>query len=332
MESATTDFWAKRIFNVSGTADFNALALEIFRHQANSIPIYRDFVQAMKVDPALVSQVEDIPFLPISFFKTHLVLAPEQKSAIVFSSSGTTGMQHSHHHVANVQVYERSFLTAFESHYGSPKNWCILALLPSYLEREGSSLIYMAEDLIKTSNHPRSGFYLQNLAELEMHLQELEASQTPTLLLGVSYALLDLAERIPFQLKHTTVMETGGMKGHRKEMIKAELHATLQAGFGPSPIHSEYGMTELLSQAYSKGNGRFTGPPWFRVLVRDANDPLSLVPTGQGGGLNLIDLANVHSCSFLATQDLGRLHPDGSFEVLGRFDHSDLRGCNLLVQ
>ncbi|HXC04234.1 MAG TPA: acyl transferase, partial [Bacteroidia bacterium] len=209
--------------------------------------------------------------------------------------------------------------------------YCILALLPSYLEREGSSLVYMADDLIRLSGHPSSGFYLRNRKELHTQLQRLEQAGQKTLLLGVTYALLDFAEEFPMQLKHTRVMETGGMKGQRKEMIREELHETLCRQLGLTSVHSEYGMTELLSQAYSMGQGRFHCPPWMKILIRDPNDPLSLCPPGKTGGINIIDLANIHSCSFIATQDLGKLHSDGSFEVLGRFDNSDLRGCNLLI-
>ena len=331
MTNAPGSPWAARIFNLGSADDFNALALQIFRYQAKNVPIYRDFVGALKIDVNQVAQVEDIPFLPISFFKTQRVISEGLSPAITFQSSGTTGMVRSEHLVADVSLYEQSFNLEFERQYGPAEDWCILALLPSYLERDGSSLIYMAEKLIAQSRFRESGFYLRHQGELVEQLQNLEKRSVPTLLLGVSYALLDLAEQLPFPLKSTVVMETGGMKGRRKEMIKAALHAQLQKGFGPQPIHSEYGMTELLSQAYSQGKGRFTGPPWCRALVRDANDPLTLLEAEQAGGINLIDLANVHSCSFIATQDLGRVYENGTFEVLGRFDHSDIRGCNLLV-
>ncbi|MEL6304419.1 MAG: acyl transferase, partial [Bacteroidota bacterium] len=248
-----------------------------------------------------------------------------------FESSGTTGSVTSKHFVTNISLYQESFRRAFRQFYGDPKDLCILALLPSYLERTGSSLVFMVDDLINSSAHPLSGFYLHDLKALQQKLMELEASQTPTLLIGVSFALLDLAEQFPTPLKHITIMETGGMKGKRKEMIREELHQELRNAFQVQHIHSEYGMTELLSQGYSKGNGIFETPPWMKVLIRDPEDPLSLQANGKSGGVNVIDLANLHSCAFIATQDLGKVHSDGSFEIIGRFDHSDIRGCNLMA-
>lgn len=241
-------------------------------------------------------------------------------------------MQQSQHPVMDVSIYEESFRKGFELFYGDIKKYAILALLPSYQEREGSSLIYMVDDLIRLSENKKSGYFLYNHAELAQTLEELKQSNTPTLLLGVTYALLDFAESHSVEFPEMIVMETGGMKGKRREMVREELHQILCAGFGVPAIHSEYGMTELLSQAYSKGAGRFHCPPWMQVATRDTNDPLQLLESGQTGGINIIDLANIHSCSFVATQDLGKLHTNGSFEVLGRFDNSDIRGCNLLVQ
>lgn len=250
---------------------------------------------------------------------------------IIFTSSGTTGAKTSQHVVTDISLYEKSFLKAFEHFYGPVSHYCILALLPAYLEREGSSLVYMVDSLITKSRHSNSGFYLNNLDDLKKQLMLLQKKGQKTLLIGVSFALLDLAETMRFPLKNTIVMETGGMKGRRREMIRSELHQILKNAFGVEQIHSEYGMTELLSQGYSKGHGIFNCPPWMKVLIRDTEDPLSIQKSGKNGGINIIDLANLNSCPFIATQDLGKVHPNGSFEVLGRFDHSDIRGCNLMV-
>jgi hypothetical protein len=294
--------------------------------------VYRDYLSAMRVDPATVKEVAQIPFLPIEFFKSHTILTEGAEAEVVFESSGTTGTTPSRHHVADASLYRKSFTTGFQQFYGAPEKYCILALLPSYLERQGSSLVHMMDYLIGQSGHPDSGFYLDNLVELSSILQKRSRDKHPTLLMGVSFALLDLAERYPLALGNTfTVMETGGMKGRREELIRSELHRKLSEAFAVEKIHSEYGMTELLSQAYSAGEGRFLTPPWMKILIRDPNDPLSLLGKGQNGGINIIDLANIHSCSFMATGDLGKVHEDGSFEVLGRFDHSDIRGCNLLI-
>ena len=310
------------------STSFEDRALRLFRKQAKHCAPYRKYLHLLNIQAEAVSSIEEIPFLPIQFFKSHTVLSDGLEAEVTFSSSGTTGMERSQHLVADLSLYKQSFRTAFEQFYGAVENYRILALLPSYLEREGSSLIYMCEDLIQKSNHPQSGFYLHNLNELAEVLKE----DTPTILLGVTYALLDLAKVGPFQLHNTIVMETGGMKGQRKELLKEELHQVLAHAFGVANIHSEYGMTELLSQAYSKGDGLFETPRWMRVLARDVEDPFSLVRHGKTGGLNIIDLANVHSCAFIATQDLGRVYADHTFEVLGRFEQSDIRGCNLLVQ
>ena len=307
---------------------FEKRALRLFKEQSQKCLPYHQYLKLLKTDTESISSLAEIPFLPIQFFKTHSIIAKGKKPAIRFSSSGTTGMERSQHLIADLSLYEYSFRTAFELFYGDIEKYRFLALLPSYLEREGSSLIYMCEDFIKRSKHPQSGFYLNNLGELSEILKE----DKPTILLGVTYALLDLAELGPFQLNNTIIMETGGMKGKRKEMLKDELHQTLSNAYGVDLIHSEYGMTELLSQAYSKGNGRFSTPHWMRVFCRDIEDPFSLSRGEKTGGLNIIDLANIHSCAFIATQDIGRVYTDQTFEVLGRFEQSDIRGCNLLVQ
>ena len=319
------------IFSIKNEKQFVDHALSTFNYQYQHIPVYREFCEFLKIKPQAVQSLKDIPFLPIQFFKSHKIKTPNRSTDIVFTSSGTTGNQTSKHFVTNLSLYENSFRKGFEHFYGAVSDYCILALLPAYLEREGSSLIYMVEDMIKVSGHSSSGFYLNNLEELVQTLTHLEATKTKTLLIGVSFALLDLAENFNLNLDHTLVMETGGMKGRRKEMIRQELHQILKTGLGTQLIHSEYGMTELLSQGYSKGNGLFHCPPWMRILARDTEDPFSYKSTGKTGGLNVIDLANLYSCAFIATQDLGKVYGDNSFEVLGRFDHSDIRGCNLMV-
>ena len=322
----------ERIFEVQTAEQFAKQCLEVFRFQAEHNPIYRDFIGYLGRDVNAIQSLDQIPFLPIEFFKTHSITSKLGNPEIIFTSSGTTGMQQSRHLVMDLGLYEQSFQKAFERFYKKPENMAILALLPSYLEREGSSLIYMVDSLIDQSQQEESGYYLYNHQELFETLKTLQRKNTPTLLIGVTYALLDFVEAYPqLNFPHLIVMETGGMKGRRKEMIREEVHAQLTCAFGVEKIHSEYGMTELLSQAYSKGDGLFTCPPWMRVLIRDTNDPLSYLPNEQTGGINVIDLANVYSCSFIATQDLGKIHSSGEFEVLGRFDHSEIRGCNLLV-
>jgi len=319
------------IFGIKTDAEFEALTLETFRYQYHENQIYREFCQHLNRPETSIKKVSQIPFLPISFFKTKKVVASSTESKIIFTSSGTTGNSTSSHFVQDLQLYQESYLTAFQYFYGKVSDYCILALLPSYLEREGSSLIYMVDDLIKKSSHPYSGFYLDDLDGLQKKLHQLDAQGIKVLLIGVSFALLDLIEKYHFKLKNTIVMETGGMKGRRKEIVREELHQSLQQGFGVSQIHSEYGMTELLSQAYSKGSGVFKSPPWMKIMIRDTEDPLSFTKDKKTGGVNIIDLANINSCSFIATQDLGTVYKDGSFEILGRFDHSDIRGCNLIV-
>lgn len=319
------------IFSIQTEAQFEHKALAAFQFQFENNKVYRSFCDLLYKHPSEIKHSREIPFLPIQFFKSHRILTECQTTEIIFSSSRTTGSVTSKHHVADVTVYEESFRTAFAKAYNTPKDYAILALLPSYLEREGSSLIYMVDDLIKSSSHPDSGFYLNNLDELAKKLIQLDQKGQKILLIGVSFALLDLVEQFQFELKNTIVMETGGMKGRRKELIREELHALLCSGFGVTEIHSEYGMTELLSQAYSKGNGIFTTPPWMKIYTRDTEDALTLHTTPKSGGLNIIDLANWHSCPFIATQDLGRVYKDESFTVLGRFDNSDIRGCNLMA-
>jgi hypothetical protein len=328
-----------RDFNISR---FENAALEMFRSQYAGNSVYRQFVdtlQEVRGEAAASfpspASLTDIPFLPIRFFKTHRVATGDFTAAIRFTSSGTTQTGESSHFVKDLGLYEQSFMEGFRLFYGDIRNYCVLALLPAYLEREGSSLVYMADVLIRASGHPQSGFYLSQFEQLASTLLALEASGQPTILLGVTFALLDFAEAFPLALNHTIVMETGGMKGRKKELTREEVHGFLKERWGLREVHAEYGMTELLSQAYSKGGGRFFCPPWMRVLLRGEDDPLSLtLPEGTArkeGLINIIDLANQHSCAFIATDDLGRLYPNGSFEVIGRMDNADLRGCSLLT-
>ena len=323
---------SKDIFTISSQKQFEKIALKVFRHQYENNLVYQEFCDYLKVEKHSVKSLSQIPFLPIQFFKSHAVISNQEAIQETFTSSGTTGIITSKHLVTDVSFYEQSYRLAFSTFYGNIEDYVVLALLPSYLERTGSSLIYMVKDLIELSNNEHSGFYLNNYDELISKLIELDESGQNVLLIGVTYALLDLIEQQNFQLKNTIIMETGGMKGKRKEMIREELHEVLCSGFGVSSIHSEYGMTELLSQAYSLGNGLFECPAWMHVLIRDTEDALTYVVDGKTGGVNVIDLANINSCSFIATQDLGKILDDNSFEILGRFDNSDLRGCNLLIQ
>lgn len=311
--------------------NFLPLALETFRFQARNCQCYRQFLSHLGIEVNRVRAISEIPFLPIQFFKSHKILSTSRSVERIFYSSGTSGTQRSQHHVADLSTYEESYARGFAQFYGSIQDYTILALLPSYLEREGSSLVYMVNDLIQKSKKPASGFYLNNFEQLKEKLSSLDARGEKVLLIGVSFALLNFVERHPLCLKHTLVMETGGMKGKRKEMVREELHARLKKGFGVQQIHSEYGMTELLSQAYSKGAGLFRTPPWMQVQIRDPQNPFDRLPVGKSGGIDVIDLANRDSCSFIATQDLGKMHTDGSFEILGRFDDSELRGCNLML-
>jgi len=309
---------------------FEKKALSVFKYQALECPIYSEYLNLLKIDIQKVNSIEAIPCLPIEFFKSHRIISRGKITQKIFTSSGTDGQKLSQHHIADLSIYEQSFIKGFEQFYGNPKDYRILALLPSYLEREGSSLVYMCQHLINLSQHSESGFYLNNLKELSKTLQN--NSDTKTILIGVSYALLDLAEQYPQALKNTIIMETGGMKGKRTEILKAELHQILKSAFELDTIHSEYGMTELLSQAYSKGNGIFKTPPWMKIIIRDLQDPISIVQGSKTGGINIIDLANIYSCSFIATEDLGQINHDNTFELKGRMYAADIRGCNLLIQ
>ena len=319
------------IFTISSQKQFEKMALKVFRFQYENNLVYQAFCDFLKVDKQSVKSLEQIPFLPIQFFKSHDVVANTDDIQETFTSSGTTGMITSKHLVTDVSLYEQSYRNAFSEFYGNIEDYAVLALLPSYLERSGSSLIYMVKDLIELSNNENSGFYLHNYDELIAKLVELDNAGQNVILIGVTYALLDLVEKQNFQLKNTIIMETGGMKGKRKEMIREELHEILCTSFRVQNIHSEYGMTELLSQAYSLGNGIFECPTWMQILIRDTEDAMTYVNNGKTGGINVIDLANINSCSFIATQDLGKKQPNNSFEVLGRFDNSDIRGCNLMI-
>ncbi|WP_407430337.1 acyl transferase [Arcticibacter sp.] len=324
--------FSKPLFLNYSEENFNNRAIDVFRFQVTHNPVYASFVKGLRKDPELVTHISDIPYMPVEFFKNHRIICGTDSPAKTFSSSGTTGMVQSKHEVLDLSVYEESFRKAFELFYGDVRDLVILALLPSYLERDGSSLIYMVEDLIQRTGNPKSGYFLYNHDELFQTLLKLRDAGSKVILIGVTYALLDFVEHYTLDFPDLIVMETGGMKGKRREMIREELHEQLCEGFGVDAIHSEYGMTELLSQAYSSGRGLFRCPPWMRINIRDINDPLSLLSAGATGGINVIDLGNVYSCSFIATQDLGRKYEDGSFEIIGRFDNSDIRGCNLLVQ
>ncbi len=331
----------EKIFSISNEEEFNDLAMEIFRYQLKTNAVYNKFFSHLGRGLETIKSMDQIPFLPIEMFREHMVITGNMTPQVTFESSGTTGQKTSKHFVASEEIYRRSFLRTFQNNYGDPMDLCILALLPSYLERENSSLVYMMDQLIGMSYHKDSGFYLDNLEQLATVLRTRVADGFPAVLIGVSFALLDLAESFPMTLSNNiTVMETGGMKGRRKEMVREELHAVLKKAFNINAVHSEYGMTELLSQAYSKGsedtsstksNNRFAPPPWMKVFARDMYDPFTLLPYGQSGGINIIDLANIYSASFIATSDLGIVYEDGSFEVTGRFDQADIRGCNLMV-
>ena len=324
-------FMKKNIFNIQSQKDFTKVTLEVFKHQFKNNRVYRSFCDLLYKHPSDVSKIEEIPFLPIQFFKSRKVLSSLEEAQETFTSSGTTGSITSKHFVTDINLYKESYLKGFAHFYGNIEDYVVLALLPNYLEREGSSLVFMVDDFIRKSKNIESGFYLNNIDELAKKLVNLDKIGQKVLLMGVSFALLDLIEKHHFKLKNTIIMETGGMKGRRKELIRNELHQLLQSGFGVDEIHSEYGMTELLSQGYSKGRGLFETPPWMKVLTRDTEDALTILPLGKAGGINVIDLANYNSCSFIATQDLGKVHKNETFEILGRFDTSDIRGCNLMV-
>lgn len=323
------EHWSHKIFKTNQNS-FLSLSLEIFRFQYAENPVYRAYADALGTDIHSIFSLNQIPFLPVSFYKNRKVVSSLFEPEAIFRSSGTTGMIASNHFVKELKLYRASFMTTFENFYGSPKDYCIIGLLPSYLERMDSSLVYMVKCLVEESDDPQSGFYLDEYEKLYEVLKEREEKGKKTLLLGVTFALLDFAEKFPVKLEHTIVMETGGMKGRREEIVRHEVHAILKKQFQLETVHSEYGMTELLSQAYSKKEGIFYCPPWMKVLVRDDEDPLSIREQGSGV-INIIDLANIYSCSFIATDDAGKLYADGSFEVLGRVDGSDLRGCSLLT-
>jgi phenylacetate-coenzyme A ligase PaaK-like adenylate-forming protein len=320
------------IFDIRHEDDFTAACLSVFRYQATENAVYRQWLTYLGVEASRIQSPAEIPFLPISFFKRMPICCGEPAAdTLVFTSSSTTGQIPSSHYVKNPNLYERSYMQGFEKFYGPAEDMVILALLPNYLQRQGSSLVYMVSDLIKRSRHAESGFYLDDLEALKHKLISLKQQDKKVLLIGVTYALLDLAEMDISLNDHFMVMETGGMKGRREEMVKEALHEHLKKAFQVNNVHSEYGMTELLSQAYSKGDGLFEAPPWMRFVIREIDDPLQVQKPGKTGGINVIDLANIHSCSFIATQDLGKLTEKNHLQLMGRFDHSDIRGCNLMV-
>jgi len=325
----------EEIFQINNEAHFEKMALEVFSFQYEENKVYREYCNLINKSPASVNNLTEIPFLPIELFKTHTVITGNNDYDLLFESSGTTDMQKSRHFLKKASLYRKSFLKTFNQFYGSPEEYYILALLPNYLENKHSSLIYMVNELIQQSGHEESGFYLDNLKELANNLKKLKHKQGKIFLLGVSFALLDLSEKHPMALNDAIIMETGGMKGRREELTRQELHNILKDQFQVDRIHSEYGMAELLSQAYSKGDGIFQTPPWMKVLLREYNDPFHIQrPDGfneLNGGINVVDLTNLYSCAFIETKDIGKTYPDGRFEVLGRFDYSDLRGCNLMV-
>jgi hypothetical protein len=325
------DFKNNIFLNINTVKDFERLALKHFFFQYENCSIYRSYCDLINVSSSDVVFLEDIPFLPIQFFKTHEVKSFTDEPQKVFLSSRTKSETPSKHYIKSIENYIISFQACFQKFYGNISEYTILALLPSYLERDSSSLVYMIESFINTNRNVHSGFYLNNSKSLIDKLELLESKKIKTLLFGVSFALLDLIDLKKFSLKHTIIMETGGMKGRKKEITKEQLHDYLTNGFGVKKIHSEYGMTELMSQAYSKGDGFFYSPPWMRVHLRALEDPFEIIKDKRLGALNIIDLANIDSCSFIATQDIGKLFDDGSFKILGRFDNSDVRGCNLLI-
>ncbi|MEP7377256.1 MAG: acyl transferase [Chitinophagaceae bacterium] len=333
--------WKDKVLAVTGST-FEKLALDLFRFQYENNEVYKQYIDALQIDPHIVQTIDKIPFLPIRFFKSHRIQSTIFNPATVFESSGTTGSNSSRHFVKDAELYKEIFTKGFELFYDPVKDWCFLGLLPSYLERENSSLVFMVNELIRLSGHQSSGFYLDDYNKLSSLINDLEDREQKTLLIGVTFALLDFASIYSSgdqrkSLRHTTIMETGGMKGRRKEMVRHEVHTILKRSFDVPVIHSEYGMTELLSQAYSSGDGIFKCPPWMKVLIRDEDDPFEIrMPLFQNvasvsGAVNIIDLANIYSCSFIATDDAGKLFPDGSFEIFGRLDNSDIRGCSLMV-
>ena len=326
--------WSDKIFSVSEDS-FEQLALDIFRFQYQNNPVYHSYVNALQIDSTKVRSIDGIPFLPINFFKTHKIQTGEFESEVVFDSSGTSQSIKSYHYVKNTGIYRESFTKSFEMMFGPIQDWCIIGLLPSCLERENSSLVYMVNNLIKDSGSVQSGFYLNDPIAIRFEklievLTELENRKQKTLLIGVTFALLDFAEKYQLPLTHTLIIETGGMKGRREELTRMEVHEILKKAFGKEEINSEYGMTELLSQSWSKGKGKFICPPWMKIVIREEEDPFEIKKEGNGA-INIIDLANVYSCSFIATDDAGRINADKTIEILGRLDGSDLRGCSLLT-
>lgn len=322
---------SNKILNISSSQEFEKYSIEIFNYQFEKNTIYREFCRLIGKNPSNIRSSFEIPFLPIQFFKTHKIISSNQPIKKTFYSSGSTKNNLSKHHIIDLKLYEDCFLKIFMNFYGSPSQYNIIALLPTYLENKNSSLIYMVNKLIEKSENKHSGFYLDNYKELKEKLLYLEEGDKKTILFGVSYALLNLIDFHKFKLKKTIIIETGGMKGKRKELIKSELHQMLRIGFGVKNINSEYGMTELISQAYSIHNEKFKSPPWMKIYIRESEDPMNIKTDNKSGGINIIDLANYNSCSFIATDDLGKLDKNGNFEILGRLDNSDQRGCNLLI-
>jgi hypothetical protein len=322
----------EQVFEIDSPAKFNSVAFSIFHYQMNFNPVYSNYVKLVNRNWNRITDTLQIPFLPIEFFRNNKVITGDAEEEVVFESSQSTGQSPSRHYISDKKLYEKSFSKCFEMFFGDPTQYCVLALLPSYLERKNSSLVFMADSLIRETKNPDSGFFLNDLKELSTRLQALESKGNKTILIGVAFALLDFAEEFQIPLKNTIIIETGGMKGRRKEVTRTELHSVLKKAFGVETIYSEYGMTELLSQAYSTGEGIFKPPPWMKIAIRNPYDPFELLPAGKTGGINIIDLANLNSCSFIQTDDLGKLYPDGSFEVLGRMDAAELRGCNLMAE
>ncbi|MGD0340374.1 MAG: acyltransferase [Bacteroidales bacterium] len=321
------------IFNIADHGSFHNAAIKIFEYQVDNNRVYSDFVKGLKIAKENVKKIEDIPFLPVELFKNHIIITGKQSFEKIFESSGTTGSSVSRHYVSDISLYEESFSRTFRLFYGEPSDYIIAALLPSYIERKNSSLVHMMDGLIRQSGNSAGGFFINNTDKLLDGIRKWKSEKRKILLFGVSFALLDLAEKKSPDLSGVIIMETGGMKGRRKEITREEMHAILKEKFNITEVHSEYGMTELLSQAYSKGDGLFCSPPWMKIFIRDPQDPLSILDKPyKTGGINIIDLANFNSCSFISTGDLGRMHEDSSFEVLGRFDSSDVRGCNLIIE
>jgi hypothetical protein len=322
----------EKIFNITTKEEFEKTTLEIFRIQSEKCIPYRDFINLVGIKASSVNSIDKIPFLPVSLFKSHSIICHGLEPEIIFTSSATSGMIPSSHPVADLSIYRESFSTAFRRFWGEPSEYAILALLPSYLEREGSSLVYMADSLIKESRNSDSGFYLYDFGTLYQKLISLKERGIKTLLLGVSFALLEFIDQYQINFPELIVMETGGMKGRGKEISRDQLHSALKSGFGVSKIASEYGMAELLSQAYSYGDGLFETPPWMEILIRDLSNPFRILNGHATGGINIIDLANINSCSFVETQDMGKKEAGNTFSISGRIQNSELRGCNLLFE